>query len=304
MDACLQTLKAQDYPGEIEIVVADGDSTDDTVERVEEWQTRLSLLRLIRNPRRIQSHGLNLAAEQSTGEILIRADAHTTYPPDYVRLTVDRLESSDATVVGGIQDPVRAGGFGDAVAIAMKSRIASGPARFRHATRRSEVDTVYLGGFRKADFVRLGGFRELPSRVAEDADLYFRWRRQGAKVVADPAIVAFYTPRDTVAGLWRQYYLYGLAKADMLYVNGRWPSMRPLAPLTLILALLGGAGLAATGRWVPLAAVMALWQGALLVAARARPRVMLAASIMHLAYGSGLVRGLMRRPASVRGRVS
>jgi hypothetical protein len=104
--------------------------------------------------------------------------------------------------------------------------------------------------------------------------------------------------------LWRQFFRYGIGKADMLYVNGRWPSWRPAAPLGLVVGLLTAVVLAATWSWWPLVALMALWLAVLAVAARGRPLVIVAAGVMHLAYGLGLLRGLFRWPPSVRARVS
>lgn len=304
IDACLSSLASQDYEAEMEVIVADGGSSDHTLDRLESWRERMPLMRIIDNPGRLQSHGLNLAATEAKGEILLRADAHTTYPPNYVRTSVESLEETKATAVGGVQAAVADGGFGVAVARAMDLALATGPAQFRHAERRTEADTVYLGAFGKSDWERLGGWRTLPSGVAEDADLYHRWRQQGARVVVDPNIRSTYHPRDTVAGLWHQYYRYGLGKADMLYVNGRWPSWRPAAPLALVVGLASAVGFGFAWSWWPLAALAVLWQGALAVAAKGRPPVMLAGSIMHLSYGLGLARGLLRSPRAVRRRVS
>ncbi|MFV1962132.1 MAG: glycosyltransferase family 2 protein, partial [Acidimicrobiia bacterium] len=238
IDPCLQSLANQDYPGVMEVLIADGGSRDGTRERAETWTTALPHLRVIDNPERIQSHGLNLAAGEATGEILIRADAHTAYATDYVLRSVETLLDSDATAVGGVQVASGHGSFGKAVAEAMGTPLAIGPARFRHTSNATEADTVYLGALRKSDWERLGGWRTLPSGVAEDADLYFRLRLEGARILVEPRIRSTYSPRETVTSLSRQFFRYGVGKADMLYVNGRWPSWRPAAPLVLVLGLL------------------------------------------------------------------
>ena len=137
--------------------------------------------------------------------------------------------------------------FGRAVAVAFRSPLAIGPARFHHATLPTEADTVYLGAMSKSTWDSLGGMRALPSRVAEDADFYYRLRKAGGRVLVDPAIVSTYRPRETISDLWRQFYRYGLGKADMLYVNGEFPSWRPFAPLALILGLAVGLALLALG---------------------------------------------------------
>jgi len=302
IDVCLESLAAQGYPGSLEIVVADGGSVDGTLERLSGWSKRIEL-KILHNPERVQSAGVNLAAANTDAEVLIRADAHTVYASDYVHRSVELLLTSGATAVGGNQTATARSRFGRAVAAAMDSPLAVGPARFRHADTVEEVDTVYLGAFRRSDFQALGGYRTLPSKVAEDADLYFRWRLQGARVLVDPSIRSKYTPRETPSGLWRQYYRYGIGKADMLYVNRRWPSWRPLGPLLLVLGLLGTLVAAPSNLW-PLILLLAAWLVVLAVAGRARPMVMAAAGIMHLAYGTGLLRGLFRRPSKVRAAVT
>lgn len=302
IDRCLQSLAAQDYPGPKEVVVADGGSTDGTMERLERWRQRLPGLVVIPNPDRLQSEGLNRAALEASGEVLVRADAHTTYAPDFVRRSVERVVETGAAV-GGPQRPEGSTRFGEAVARAMSSPLAVGPARFRHAERLEEVDTVYLGAFRRVDLLRVGGFRTLPSGVAEDADLYFRWRRAGLRVLVDPEIRSVYRPRETPGALWRQFYRYGMGKADMLYVNGRWPSWRPAAPTTLVVGLVGGLALGLGGVWWPLGLGAGAWLAVLAAAGGGRPLVMAVAAAMHLAYGLGLLRGLARRPSRVRAAV-
>jgi succinoglycan biosynthesis protein ExoA len=302
IDACLESLAAQEGVGSFEIVVADGGSTDGTLERLAEWQRRLPGLRVIANPDRAQSSGINRAAHLTDAEVLVRADAHTTYAPDYLAVSLRALAETGAVAVGGPLRPEGTTRFGRAVAGAFTTPLAIGPAPFHHATARRPADTEYLGTFRRADFLAAGGLRSLPWRVAEDADLYWRWRREGRTVVLDPAIRSTYRPRETPAALWRQFYRYGAGKADMLYVNGRWPSWRPLGPLVLVLGL--AAGLAfLPWAWWPLAGLATLWMGTLAVAVRGRPLVLAAAAIMHLAYGLGLLRGLLRRPSAVRAQV-
>ncbi len=156
--------------------------------------------------------------------------------------------------------PVGRTPFGRAVAATMKSPLTMGPGRFHHSVTREEVDTVYLGAMRRDSFLTSGGFRPFPSGTSEDADFYFRWRREGRKVYVDPSIVSEYTPRDHPGSLWRQYFRYGSGKAEMLWRNGSFPSWRPLAPLALVVGLtvLTVIGLV-TQVWVPLLALAGLW---------------------------------------------
>ena len=164
----------------------------------------------------------------------------------------------------------------------------------------TEADTVYLGAMKKDTWDSLGGMRTLPSRVAEDADFYYRLRKAGGKVLVDPAIATIYQPRETITDLWRQFYRYGLGKADMLYINGEFPSWRPLAPLALILGLAAGLVLLLWGDPRLLTVVLVAWLLALVIASRLSPLVLIATAVMHLSYGIGLLRGLLRSPRRVR----
>lgn len=302
IDDCLTALEAQTYAGQLSVIIAEGGSDDGTRDRLEEWRERWPAIEVVNNPDRVQSVGLWRAANATDAEILVRADAHTTYAPDYVARSVEALTTSEAVAAGGPMRPVGEGGFQRGVATAMRSKWAIGPAPFHHGDEKREVDTVYLGAFRRADFLAAGGMRTFPSHVAEDADLYFRWRRNGRTILMDPAIESHYRPRSTPGSLWRQFYRYGLGKADMLLVTGTLPSPRPLAPLALVTGLTGGIALL-PWVWWPAALVVVPWLGTLLVAFRGRPAPALAGATMHLSYGIGLIRGLLRRPSAVRAAV-
>jgi succinoglycan biosynthesis protein ExoA len=304
IDGVIDSLVGQRYNGTLEIVIADGGSQDGTRDRLKERAGQDPRIVVLDNPKRRQPSGLNLAAAQASGEILVRADGHTLYDMDYVQNSVLALTETDAVAAGGPMTPVAEMGFAAAVVGAMNSALVL-PARFHHAAHREEVDTVYLGAFRRSDFLAIGGFRTFPSGASEDADIYARWRAQGQTVIVDPGIKTEYTPRGSPGALWNQYFRYGMGKAEMLWANRRLPSLRPLAPMLLILGLVTFAVLAvATGVWWPLATLGGVWLAWLLfVGLRAHAStigVTTAAAIMHASYGLGLVWGLVRGPWSVR----
>jgi glycosyltransferase involved in cell wall biosynthesis len=309
IDRCLASIAAQDYGGPLEIVVADGGSTDGTLDKLKAWQARLPALHVVDNPDRVQSLGCNLAADHAAGEYLVRMDAHSVYAPDYISRSMATLAATRADAVGGPMVATDDHPFGRAVAAAMDSKLMAGPATYRHATARAEVDTVYLGTFRRRDFLAMGGYRPFPSNVAEDADFYHRWKTErGAVIVVDPAIQSSYAPRRTVRGLWSQYFRYGQGKAEMLWANGRLPSWRPLAPAVLVLALVVTAVTAVLGAHFPLIAVVALWLLVISSVAALAPastrRVIGAAAVMQVAYGIGLWWGLLRGPGPVRSQLA
>ncbi len=132
--------------------------------------------------------------------------------------------------------------------------------------------------------------RSLPSRVAEDADFFYRLRQRGGRILIDPSIRTTYRPRSTPAALWRQFYRYGLGKADMLYLNGEFPSWRPLAPLALVLGLVVAVAFGLlTTIWWPLLLLIVVWIVVLALGeSGTAARGIGSIAIMHLSYGVGL----------------
>ncbi|MGI9643504.1 MAG: hypothetical protein ACR2N9_12085, partial [Acidimicrobiia bacterium] len=191
-----------------------------------------------------------------------------------------------------------------AVANAMADPLAIGPGRYRHATSVEEVDTVYLGTYARDEFIELGGYRSFPSGTVEDADFYARWRSTDRTVVVDPKIRSWYRPRGSWSATARQFWRYGKGKAELLILNGRFPSLRPLAPAILVAAFATAMIVGPLASWVPLALVTAAWAAALIVvglrADQYSLRTVAAAATMHLAYGVGLWTGLVGSYSAVR----
>lgn len=286
----------------VELIIADGGSNDTTVEKIQARIAQDARVTLIHNQDRGQAAGLNRTAAAASGTLLVRLDGHSRYAADYVAASITAWRPGVA--VGGPMNADGATPWQSATANAMADPLAIGPARFHHADAIEQVDTVYLGTFDRSTFLALGGYRTFPSGTVEDTDFYTRWREDGGIVLVDPAIETWYQPRSTWRGLAHQYFRYGRGKAELLWINGRLPSLRPLAPALLWLGFVvtGIIGFIAT--WVPFAALLVLWITALaLVAGRARTlrlRTAVVAGTMHLAYGAGLWWGLLGGRPSVK----
>ena len=295
LEEVLASLRDQDYRGPWELVAVDGGSDDQTVDLLRQWQGTLAALRIKTSPqhRRNLVQSLNLALGTAQGEIVVRADAHTVYAVDYLRRNVEVLQETGADLVGGPMEPRGASPFEEAVAAVMINPWVVGPAPYRRGGNRREADTVYLGAMRRRSLRELG-FRGFPSGVAEDADLAYRIRKGGGRVVLDPTIRSRYRPRSDPARLWRQFYRYGRGKAEMLHAHRRLPSLRPLAPLALIGGLTLSVAVAiVVGRWRLPLLPSGLWLGYLAAVTRARPRQWWAGAIMQLSNGLGLAVGLI-----------
>jgi len=302
----LDGVRGQDWPRErLEIVVADGDSDDDTARQVDRVAARDPRVRRVDNPARHVAAGLNRALAEARGDVIVRVDGHCRVPAGYIREGVAVLRLGAAECAGG---PVRATGesvMARAIALAMSSRFGVGGASFRWARDAREVDHVPFGIWRSEVFAAIGPFDEALVRNQDD-ELSDRLRRAGGRIRLMPGQCVEYWSRTSLRGLWQQYFGYGFWKVRVIRRRGGWPSSpRHLAPAALLLALAAGAGLAAVTGWWPLAAVVpALYAAFLSLAAATTLARTLDTSaawlpvvipVMHAAYGAGFLAALFVR---------
>jgi succinoglycan biosynthesis protein ExoA len=307
IDGFVADIAAQDFDGELELLVADGASTDGSADRLRGAAEREGIeVTVLDNPARWVSAGLNACIRAATGGLIVRVDCHSRYPTDYVRRCVAAAEETGAENVGGIFIPIGRTSTERAVACAMDSPFG-GIHWTRHGEdERVEVDTVPYGAFTPDAFERAGLFDETLVRNQDD-EFNLRLRLAGGKIVLDPAIRIFYTPRGKFVRLFRQYYEYGLWKPAVMSKHGRVVSARSLAPIAFVgsLAVLGALSIfSGTARVLLGLEVAAYLAGALVfgvLAVRAAgerlrllPRVIAAFTVFHVAYGIGMAVGWIR----------
>ena len=302
----LSSVRAQDYGGDIEIVVADGSRSGG------DGRTpagAVSRVRLVSNPVGSTPAGLNRAIASASHDILVRCDARCRLPPRYVDTAVGTLRRTGAAVVGGMQRPVGTTAFTRAVAMAMTMPLGAGDARYRIGGPEGPVDTVWLGVFRRAALEAAGGFDETLPRN-QDYELNWRIRAGGGTVWFTPALGAEYRPRDGFRALARQYSDWGRWKCVVLRRHPASLRLRQVAAPLLVLVLVASAvagavtGSPATAA-APLAYVLALIAGATVTGLRRRDAaaVLLPAVLatMHLAWGGGFWHSFLRAAAGRAG---
>jgi glycosyltransferase involved in cell wall biosynthesis len=236
IDSFLNSLRKQKLTDvDWEVVVADGMSDDGTRERLQKICDQDSRIRMIDNPLRIASTGLNAAIRAARNDIVLRMDVHTEYKPDYIRRSVELLKRSGAASVGGACIARGTGYVGKAIAAAFHSGFAVGGARWHKPAHEGPTDTVHLGCWRREVLEQVGLFDETLVRNQDD-ELNLRLRRAGGTIWQSPEIVAWYSPRASLSALFRQYFQYGFWRVAVLRKHRLPGAWRQVAPAAFVVA--------------------------------------------------------------------
>jgi succinoglycan biosynthesis protein ExoA len=293
--ATLESLRAQEYTN-LQIIVVDGGSTDDTVGIVEKHVAEDPRIELLHNPRQIIPAALNLALAAARGRWLVRMDAHSTVDPTYVGAAVARLREGRWGGVGGRKDGVGSTPAGRAIAAALGSRFGVGGSLYHHGVTEQEVDHVPFGAYRTGLVRDLGGWDE---RLVANEDFEFdhRLRSTGAVLLFDPRLRIAWQSKQSLRDLYAQYVRYGRGKLDVARLHPGSLRPRHLLP-PLLVPYLGLAGVVAARRPKTALAMISPYAAALAVASvrtartlddpGARVRVPTAFLAMHVGWGLGV----------------
>jgi succinoglycan biosynthesis protein ExoA len=244
IEASVDAMRRQRFDGELEFLFADGGSSDRTREILDRLAAEDPRIRVFDNPVGSVSSGLNVCLRHARGRWALRMDAHTVYPDDYAQRGVERLLRGGTRWVSGPQIPVGHGPVSRAVALALSGAIGRGGSRKWGQTGQDDrqeflLDTgVFAGVWERSTLLEYGGWDERWPRNS-DSEMAARFLAQGEELVCLPAMGGEYVPRDSLRGLWRQYFGYGQFRAK---TSRRHPhSMRASSLLPPAVVLMTGA---------------------------------------------------------------
>ncbi|WP_051378225.1 glycosyltransferase family 2 protein [Derxia gummosa] len=285
----------------LDLVVADGGSGDGTQAIVERIAAARANVRLLHNPRRLQSAAVNLAARQfgAGAELLVRCDAHAIYPTGFLSRLVEAIDRTGADAVVVPMDSTGDRCVQRAVAWVSDTLIGSGGSAHRGGRRSGYVDHGHHAAFRMQSFLRAGGYDETYTHN-EDAELDCRQRALGSRIWLDSDIRLAYHPRATLGALWKQYFNYGRGRSRTVRRHpGSWRPRQLAVPANLALGLVAlavspllPAALVLPGAYLGALAWISVW-----IALRQRSTCGLlagpAAFVMHNAWALGFFNGLI-----------
>lgn len=344
IEACINSLIDDWVISTTEFLIVDGRSTDRTLEIVKEKFAHLNL-KILDNPNLYQSYAMNIGIKNSSsvdthpffhneGEepndwagIIIRADAHCIFPQNYIRdlrQTIRKesggIEGVGVLNVGSIQNAVGTDTFTKAVATVMNSKYAMGGVKYRqkqfeNEDKLIESDTAYLGGWMKNVDGEIDLFigpdgeylvYNQEFQINEDYELNIRFKKSyDPGVVVNTELVVDYFVRNSLFGLIKQFFRYGLWKTKTLSVHPYSLKKRQLAPVLFVLFLVSlGIGYSILPyhqilNWI-IGIVGFLWLILIMSIWKNSPRISniflipIIVLSMHISWGLGFLFGLLR----------
>jgi succinoglycan biosynthesis protein ExoA len=303
----------QDYPGELEVVLAIGPSKDRTQEIADKLAEKDHRITIVPNPTGKTPAALNVGIAHAKHDILVRVDGHGALTDGYITRAVEVLEESGADNVGGVMAAEGRTPTEMAVACAYRSRLGLGASTFHQGGKAGPADTVYLGVFRRAALERVGGFDETMHR-AQDWELNYRIRKTGGLIWFTPDLSVTYRPRSSLSAVAKQFFHTGQWRREVIRRHPETANKRYLAPPVAVILLavgtiLGIIGLATGVSWLDLGFIAPLGYALLLIFGSAMEGrylpwkalfwMPLVCATMHISWGLGFLIGLREKPKAV-----
>ncbi len=248
-----------------EIVVADGQSDDATLDRVRRFEERGVPVRIVTNATLFAGGGRNAATRAARHEVLVNADVGNVPAPDWLAEMVRPFEQDPALdFLGGAHLPL-ADSARERVFAAVVHADDFAPGALDEAQVRSRLADDFVPGgmcmaWRRSVWDRSGGFCEW-ARKGQDRLFGHRVRRVGGKVALTFHAVVRHHMARTLPELFRRHYFYALWSSRLGL------SQKGVLRLLLLAGLLVGslAGTLVTGwAWIPFLVILLayLWAGA------------------------------------------
>lgn len=306
----LSDIQRQTYPHDkMEIILIDSMSDDRTKQMMlqfKESHSEFYDIQVLENPKRRLAPGWNVALRHYKGDAILRIDAHASVPEDFVMKNVEVLESGEY-ISGGkrpniIDDPTP---WRETLLLAEQSMFGSSIASYRRSNKKSYVNTVFHGAYRREVFEKAGLFNEKLGRT-EDNEMNYRIRKAGYRICYSPDIISYQHTRSSLKAMLKQKYGNGYWVALTLKVCPGCLSYYHFVPFLFVLAILLTTVLAVCG--YPFLGILmwcVYWLASILMAVISVVYVKkniyqillpMLFFLMHVSYGVGSLLGVLKLP--------
>ena len=320
LPALLEDIRKQTYEhNKIEVLLIDSMSEDRTEQIMREFEKKYSGdylgIRLLKNEKKLQCCGWNVAIRSFSTDVLVRVDAHAHIPEDFIAKNVAQMRQGEM-VAGGAR-PTRSESddvWSRTLLMVEDSLFGSSISDFRRKREKSYVKSIFHGAYRREVFEKVGEFNEKLGRT-EDNEFHYRIRQAGYRIALSPDIISYQYIRPTFRKMLKQKYGNGYWIGLTLGVCPGCLSIYYFAPIAFVFGILATTVLAVVG--VPQLGIL-MWSLYALLAVGMTVFSMIAEKkkgnswgipmlalpilffLLHISYGVGTIIGLCKLPGWLR----
>jgi glycosyltransferase involved in cell wall biosynthesis len=203
-----------------EIIIADGGSTDRTVELIRSFDSRGIPIRVVPNPKILPGAGRNAAINDAKHELIAATDFGVVLDARWLAEIVAPLEQDPSVdMVAGLVRPNVTNAFESYVAAVLHTWNSRRPEDFspEQIQQLLAQHPPLPGGnsvaFRKGIWEKAGRYPDW-LRTSEDKLFAKKVYRLGGKITVSLKAVVYYDPRDRLRNVFRQFYGYGKGNAQ------------------------------------------------------------------------------------------
>jgi len=195
-------------------------------------------VRCFKNPGKVFAKAVNIGLNESSGDIVMIAGSHCTYPVNYIRECVEYADCAD-NVGGSISAvPEKSGFVAKSIVMVRNDVFGAGKSPFRQGieVKPVEVDTVFGGCYKREVFEKIGLFNDAMARSA-DMEFNLRLKDAGMKTLLLPGLHVKYYARSTIGEMLAHNYKDGMwVILPFKYSRVKW-NKRYLVPMLFVLTL-------------------------------------------------------------------
>lgn len=237
----LKDIENQTYPHNLtEILLIDSGSIDRTKQLMRDFAEKRNSyinVKVLDNPKKILAAGWNIAISNSTGDVIIRIDAHAHIPADFTAKNMD-LQEKGEYITGGmrpclIENPTP---WKETLLAVENSIFGSSISKERKSTSACYVKSMFHAAYRRKVFEEVGNYNESLLRT-EDNEMHYRMRKAGFNLYYDPSIVSYQYARNSLQKMVKQKNANGYWIGLTLGVSPKCFSVFHFIPFVFVLGI-------------------------------------------------------------------